>query len=115
MPVFPEGTDREVRKGARNEESNDHHPLGPTKLCLLSGLGYGVVSRGCGWRLDGCDKAVAVTRKGFDEPRVIRRVRQGFAQAFDRCVQAVFEIDECICRPQLTLYLLAGHDLTGVF
>src|SRR5262249_26494982 len=49
-------------------------------------------------------------RNRLDEARVSRRIAERFAQALDRCVQAVLEVDEGVVRPQARAQLVAGHD-----
>src|SRR2546428_766632 len=56
---------------------------------------------------------VTAARQRFDEPRILGRVAQGFAQLSHGAVQSDIEIDERVGRPELLLQLLARHHSSG--
>ncbi len=64
---------------------------------------------------DGCDKAVAVFGERLDEPWMLRRVAEGFAQPRDGGIQVVLEVYENVCRPEPVPQLLSRDDLAGLF
>ncbi len=59
------------------------------------------------------DEPVATTRYRLDKRRLVCVVAQRRAQAFDRGVQAVFEIDEGALGPETLAQLVACDHLTG--
>lgn len=68
-----------------------------------------------GESLYGSDKAIAVPGQRFDEAGRRGVVPQGLTQSFDGTVDAVFEIDEGILRPELLPDLFAGHQFAWTF
>ena len=61
------------------------------------------------------DKSIPTLGHRFDVERLVGGVTQCLAQLHHRRVQAVSEINECICRPQNEPQFLARDDLPGVF
>jgi len=53
--------------------------------------------------------------KGFNKAGDIGRVAQSPAQALNRRVQVVFEIDKSLRRPKSLTQFLSRHDLARVF
>jgi hypothetical protein len=61
---------------------------------------------------NGRNETIAAASQGLNESGTGRSVSQGFADAIDRGIHAVFVIDECSIGPQLAGYLLACEELT---
>src|SRR5208283_2449490 len=55
------------------------------------------------------DKAVSAPRNGFNEPGIIRIIRQCLTQFVDRDTKPMLKIHERVRRPQLLTQLLAGN------
>ena len=75
-------------------------------------------SRCCGLFHDGrtghwSDEPVAAARQRLNEPRHIGRIPERIAQPAHRGIQPVFEIDECLRRPQSLPQLLPGDEFAG--
>src|SRR5437868_6187898 len=60
------------------------------------------------------DESIAFSRYGFDEPRIFCVITKRIAQPFNRCIQAVIEIDEGVSRPKLRPELLPSRNLAPV-
>jgi hypothetical protein len=58
------------------------------------------------------NETVSTLWDGLDEPRIFRRIAQGFAKPHDGGVQAVVKIDEGICRPETMLQLIPADNST---
>ena len=54
-------------------------------------------------------------RDSFDEAWVVGGIPQGFAQALDRIVQPLIEINERVSRPDPPSYFLPGYHFAGTF
>jgi hypothetical protein len=67
------------------------------------------------WRRRARDEAIAAPRDGLDESGCIGRVTEGVAQSLDRGVQPVFEIDECVGRPEAIAQLFPCDRLSPAF
>ena len=61
--------------------------------------------------VDDSNEAIAVTGKRLDEARFVGRILQRIAQPLHRVVQALLEVNESVCRPDLLLQFVAGNDL----
>ena len=62
---------------------------------------------------NGADESVASARHGFDEAGLVRGILQRLAQAVDRFIQALIEIDKGVGWPQLLHQLVASNQLAG--
>src|SRR5207237_10568027 len=60
------------------------------------------------------EEAVAASGHSFYKSGVLCRVTERVPQPADCCIQAVIDIDEGICRPELLLQFFAGHYLAGI-
>ena len=84
--------------------------------CALSGAGIGSeVVRAIRWddAFDGGDEAVAAAGQGFDEAGAGGGVAEGFADAIDGGVDAVFGVDEGAVGPELAGDFFAGEEFAG--
>ena len=77
------------------------------------GAGAGRVEAALERALDRRDEPIAAPGHRFDEPRRRRVLAERLAQAFDRGVEAVIELDERVVGPQLLPQLLTRDHLTG--
>src|SRR5215469_1101616 len=59
------------------------------------------------------DESVADSRDSLDEAGFACGVTNCLTKLFHRGVQAVFEVDESVLRPELALQLVTGDDLAG--
>lgn len=59
-------------------------------------------------------EAIPKARNSFDETRLGGRIPQNFAQFFDRCIQTVFEVNECVGTPELVANFVSGDEFAGV-
>src|SRR6185312_7035840 len=58
--------------------------------------------------------AIATARQCFNVSGLIRGITERYPQSLDSGVDAVFELDDCIVRPELLPNLGAQHDLAGL-
>jgi hypothetical protein len=65
--------------------------------------------------LHGRDESIPAPREGLDESRCFRGVRERFAQALDRRVHPLLEVDEGVARPQPLAQFFPGDELAGPF
>ena len=65
--------------------------------------------------LDGCQKAVAPAREGFDKPRIRSRIPQGVTKLAGGGVQAAVEIDVGVAGPEPVLQLLPSNNFPRLF
>jgi hypothetical protein len=64
--------------------------------------------------VDRSDEPIAAFRQCLNQPRLIRGVAEGFADAINRLVQPSIEVDEGVRRPQALLKGFARDQLPGL-
>jgi hypothetical protein len=64
---------------------------------------------------DRSDKAIPTLSEGLNEDGCFRRFTQRLAQSLDGYIQTMIEVDEGVCRPELTAQFLPANHLAGPF